>query len=509
MVYKILGIVYFVLLSALFSCGDDSPADYEPRCAGGCEYWEYCNFDIGKCELNQRDGFCKNDSDCYLEDSRNNKVCNKDTYSCEMEASNCEQGCYDWEQCIDSICELKQGFCYWDNDCSQDEYCNESDNKCMQIDTSCDLICESWEICKVYNEGNKACVVESSLKWNKLKLSDNQSIKMPYGFSTSAYDSRNETMVNYFSLNKETAPISSVIGKLNLSTGVEREVSLFFDGVSSFNNLCSDNMENCELITYNKEAKEFILLPIKSSFLIFFNYSNIIRKSVIFSNIPEFSKNLSTTSNSKGDMFYVYNNRIKESNNSELYSFSVKDMTWKLLLSYLPNVSNNCLIENKGIIYSFGGILSYNNEENKNYISKYYKMNSITSKFNSYDMPKEFNERANIACSYDSKRDLVFLYGGSNIIDKDNELENKYYSDLWSFNLKTNEWKKILEISDVGSFLPPDEEGNRIFNGDIDYPVFGKNKSRMIYDEIKDRLILLGEIPPEKGIYLYTIELSK
>ncbi len=503
---KINILLMLVFTVLLYSCSADGAGIADRSCKTSCEYWEYCNLDTGNCELNTDAEFCNKNDDC-----KDNKICNTENHSCEIKLGNCEEGCYQWESCVEGICQLKPGACYWDADCSEGTYCDIDTNTCQMKDTLCDLECKTWENCIINDLSEKECVVDSEFKWKKLNLSDNNFIQTPYGINALAYDSLNNTIINYFSMRGNLTPEKeAVIGKLDLNSGIHEEITLFDNEPVGVDSVCNEFLKNCEFIFYNRENENFILLSLKSSFVVYFNYYNIFKKSFVFTNIPEFSEDISTVFSESSKKFFVYSNKNeRENDSSQLYEFSIGDMSWREITDDLPNVSGNCLLEHNNVIYSFGGVLSYNSNKTHNHISKYYEISTETEEFTSFDMPSEFNERANISCTYDTKRNLIFLYGGSKIIDEYNELDNKYYSDLWSFNPLTKEWKKISEITSQGTFLPPDEEGNRIFNGNIEYPNFGKNESRMIYDEVHDRLILLGEIPPSKGVQLYTINLSE
>jgi hypothetical protein len=250
-----------------------------------------------------------------------------------------------------------------------------------------------------------------------------------------------------------------------------------------------------------------MLLGLTSNSLVYFNTYNIMERNQILGLLPVFSDKKSAIFNESGEVLFVYNTEIK-ADSSLLYSFSSIQMKWKLQADKLPSVSDNCLVEADGFLYSFGGVL-WLNEDDSSYTQKYYKINYIDNSFEANDIPEALSKRGNINCAYDNTRKLIFIYGGSEILDEENEVNNNYYSDLWSFNIETKEWKLILKITNQGTYLPPDEDGNRIFNADIEKPVFGKNKGRMIYDEVDDRLILQGEVPPNKGIQLYTINLKK
>ncbi len=506
-IYMKINILVLLIFSiSFYSCSADGASLADKSCKASCEYWEYCNLDTAKCELNTEAEFCNRNDDCS-----DDNICNTGNHTCEVKLSNCKDGCYEWENCVEGICQLKPGACYWDADCGDGKYCDIDTNKCLMRDTLCDLKCETWESCTINDLSQEECVPYFGFKWNKLNLTDNDSIKAIYGIDTLAYDSENNTMVNYLSLQEDLIPERQlVLGTLNLDSGTQEEVALFDEGGITVEPFCNEFSKNCEFIFYDKENKNFVLLSLNSSSVIYFNYHNVFKSSFVFTDIPVFLENVSTVFSKNSKKFFVYSNENeRESDKSQLYEFSITDMSWREVADDLPNVSDNCLVEHNNVVYSFGGIISYNSNKIHNHISKYYEISTETEDFTSFDMPSEFNERANISCAYDSKRNLIFLYGGSNIINEYNELDNKYYSDLWSFNPLTKEWKMISEITNQGTFLPPDEMGNRVFNGNIEYPNFGKNKSRMIYDEVNDRLLLLGEIPPSKGVQLYTINLSK
>jgi hypothetical protein len=244
------------------------------------------------------------------------------------------------------------------------------------------------------------------------------------------------------------------------------------------------------------------------STLVRFNY-NIIKNIEYFNYIPKFSENSSLIFAQNNNDVFIYSNSNENDNSGELYKLSTDTLKMETLVSSLPNVTDNCLIDINDKIYSFGGKLTYHSGRMQDTISKYYVINYKNGDFLSFDMPSEFKERSNISCAYDSKRNLIFLYGGINIKDNYDESKNEYYNDLWAFNPINNEFKKIIDNKKVGGFLPIDSDGNRIFNGDISYPSFGKNKTVLIYDKLNDRILLAGEIPYNKGIRIYSLKLQR
>jgi len=499
---KLMFFIFSILLfTFVSSCSSDEGVFLKGNeCYAECEYWQVCDYEDNICVLNE-EGFCNFNNDC-----ESGYLCDEYLHIC-LEKLDCFD-CKEWETCDDrGVCILKEERCYLSYNCdeSNNEFCNLDTHKCEDLDDICDLDCMSWEECIINDDNEKACIIRPSLQWLKLDIFGlkGYSLFSPFDFGIYAYNSKENTLINYYTKDQDV----SKIGKLDLNTKIQAEKSLVLLNNQTINGFCDNRVKSCQLVSFNKMKNKFMILSLDSSSLLYIDDRNVTEKVSINNEFPLDIYKPKAYFNNNGDTLFLYDNKYDYSMKAHLYSFSDSDLKWKLISNMLPNIEANCLVSDNMNLYSFGGKL--NSEPTSNNELKVLKINYKQEdlEYDYLTAPEILKERLNPSCAYDEKRNLIFVYGGSKLVDEKDELNNIYYNDLWSFNPLSGEWKLILKNIETGSYLPLDEDGNRIYDADIDKPNFGKNQGKMIYDKIRDRLIIIGEIPYEKGVQVYTIKL--
>ena len=498
-------LIFLIFLFAFIGAcaSDDSKSSEKSGHCYDCQYWQYCN-DIQACVLNKNDGYCNTSNDCSEE-----KYCKTEIHEC-VPKKYCSD-CKEWETCNENsgICELEEYRCYLSYNCDEDnnQYCDLVTHRCEYLDDICDLDCMSWEDCIINEDNEKKCIVKATLKWDKLDIDgiEDSSLFTPFDLGSYGYNPKENTLINYYTKDEN---YNSKIGKLNLNTNIQTEEKLDLMNNQTINGFCDNRIKDCQLISFNKSSdkEKFMIVSLSSASILYIDDKNITEKVEMLNKPPLDINDPVTYFNNDGNTLFVYNNKYEKKNKSKIYSFNDIDFTWKLIIENIPNILGGCLVSDNKLLYSFGGIT--NNEASGNDSG----LNVLSIDYNTGILeeitpPDSLKERVNLSCTYDEKRDRIFIYGGAKIVDEKDELNNTYYNDLWSFDPKTKEWKLILKNIESGSYLPINETGNRIYDADITKPNFGKNLGKMIYDKDRDRLMIIGKIPFSKGIQIYTIKL--
>ena len=166
-------------------------------------------------------------------------------------------------------------------------------------------------------------------------------------------------------------------------------------------------------------------------------------------------------------------------------------------MSGLDQIDDNCLVyvASTGELYSLAGRITEDGGETTELLTTYDIIDIDTEWVDRVDLPAGIGGRKFVNCAYDSGRGLIYLFGGSVINDRFNEIENEYHNDLWVLDLADDSWTQVMADTEPGTFLDPDEYGDRWFEGDVRKPNFGKHRGHMEYDAVNDRLVIMGEVP--------------
>lgn len=180
----------------------------------------------------------------------------------------------------------------------------------------------------------------------------------------------------------------------------------------------------------------------------------------------------------------------------KLYRFDMDNHDWRVAANGLQPIDDNCIAydPSRKIMLSFGGRMS--EDGNGSSIVNTYQIISLSANESSVGiLPETIGYRHNMSCAYDARHDLFFVFGGCNIQDNWDARENTFYNDLWRYDPATGEWENLLPNTEGGEVIE-NNFGDFVYEADDTKPNFGRNRGKMMMDEVNNRLILVGAIPP-------------
>lgn len=181
---------------------------------------------------------------------------------------------------------------------------------------------------------------------------------------------------------------------------------------------------------------------------------------------------------------------------------------WREAVTGLRQVDDNCLVylASDDLLYSIGGRETTDGGLSTTTLGTADVIELASGSTSTIDLPAGMGPRRAMSCAYDPGRQLIYVFGGSVVNDRFNEIENEYHNDLWVLDPSDDSWTPILPDTVPGIFLEPDEYGDRRFEGDVARPNFGMHRGHMEYDAANDRLVIMGEVPiftHQQPYYLY------
>ncbi len=147
-------ILLVILTMIIFSCGDNS--NTETKCNPECDSnYQECIDSV--CKL--KEGSCDTLSDCLRGFECNNHIC---------EQKKCNPECDSYQECLDGVCETKTGFCSQNSDCVEENYiCDNGTHLCKE--KPCDIVDECNGVYTRCGGYNKLEICEASECGFKLK----------------------------------------------------------------------------------------------------------------------------------------------------------------------------------------------------------------------------------------------------------------------------------------------------------------------------------------------------
>lgn len=482
---KITLLILSLVLLAI-SCGKSTPPEDSKKT---CRDWEVLENDT--CKL--KENGCIENQNCFA-----GYECDLTTYNCKKkEELECNPKCNSWESCINEACVLNEGNCNTDISCSEAQTCDLTTHLCKDKANTCDLECETWETCVFDDDASMNCKIIENFEWEHQALAiedeivNGSSFMMPVDSISYAYNSESETIISQFGRKDD----KTFLWDFNLLTGIEKKLGLTGDVFSSTENFCQDT-DWCQFISYNKSENKYMILGSSTNSLMLVSPEGIAElREVSGEHIPDNMINVNHISVDGGSKFLFFGGLTPSGASSKIYEFS--NLTWKVIYDKMPEIAGNCIAydsDNKQL-YSFGGQIATNSGNTFTTTSKYFVVDLDNNIHHEFEMPSEIGIRKGMSCTYDSKRKYIYLYGGNIVNDRWDEYQNKYFNDLWVYDIANNKWTNIIEQTNPGTFTEADQMGNRSFEADSSKPNFGQNQAKLIYDNKNDRLLIIGSIP--------------
>ncbi len=193
-----------------------------------------------------------------------------------------------------------------------------------------------------------------------------------------------------------------------------------------------------------------------------------------------------------------------------LYALDLDTGAWSRPASGLKPVFANCLAVDgaAGSVWSFAGRTSQDGGDTTELLGSYDVFSPDGSASQTLELPAAIGPREGMACSLDSARGVIYLFGGAVVRDRFDEAQNDYHNDLWALRISDGTWIKLVAETPGGTLSEPDQYGDRSFSAFPEGPNFGRNRGYMIYDGASDRLLITGEVPIFTHGQLYAMDLA-
>ena len=300
---------------------------------------------------------------------------------------------------------------------------------------------------------------------------------------------------------------------VDLTSGVHSRKFTVGEAFTYGENFCFD--ENwCQFLAYDPTRGEWLILGPQSSSLMGLkkeeNGDWTSRLTAATGTRPSNSAiDYSFTTDWSNRRLYVYGYSVPTGAGSRLYGLEIDSGEWTLISENVPPAASNCLVAANDRLFSIGGQTDDpQGSEDLVASETLVVLDPANGSFESFSLPNALKLREKMSCAWDTSRELIFVFGGATVRDYWDESQNDYHNDLWSYDPETEIWAQWTSDFPGSSFLEPDENGDRAFEGNPEGPDFGKNRGTMAYDATHDRLILLGRVPRFTGEQVFFFDLS-
>ncbi|MBN2494988.1 MAG: hypothetical protein JXR96_10390 [Deltaproteobacteria bacterium] len=192
-----------------------------------------------------------------------------------------------------------------------------------------------------------------------------------------------------------------------------------------------------------------------------------------------------------------------------VYRLDLDTGAWSQAVTGLHQVTGNCLVfdASADILYSFGGRETQDGGDTSTVLATYDAIDLNAGTAATVDLPAGIGPRRAMSCALDPTRGLAFVFGGSVVHDRFDEIDNEYHNDLWAMELSSGSWTQLMQDVTAGIF-EVDSYGDHRLVADLRRPNFGQHRGKMDYDPGTDRLFAAGEMPVFTHGQLYALELD-
>ncbi len=389
-------------------------------------------------------------------------------------------------------------------DCTDDELRCTGDTleRCTagtwQTDTDC---LDNGQLCRVdADSGLAGC---EALSWNRIPTEiddpvvNGTSLMMPIDAISYAYDPASGLMATAFGSAYDDPDIL-FLWLLDTATGRHYKLFLSGDPLAADTPFCVDGEDWCQYIGFDPTSQEWIVVGPSTPALMRVTAAGVASQVATSGDRPPDSW-ISRKHRYDWDTrtLWEYGAVGPSSFSNGLYALDLDTGVWSLVVADLPQIKDNCLVVDgqAGLAYSFGGDTTDDGGYTVTPVGTYLTIDADSGTHQELPLPAAMDLRGNINCALDPTRGLVFLLGGSVVNDYWNEIENEYHNDLWALRLSDGVFFELVPDGPMGTFLEPDQYGDRAFEGDPAGPNFGQNPGLMTYSSTEDRLLVIGEVP--------------
>jgi len=323
------------------------------------------------------------------------------------------------------------------------------------------------------------------------------SLQLPIDGPSFGYDSATDLFATRYDRDFND-PSKAFIWTLDGESGSHYKTILSGDPFPQGENFCVGGEDWCQIIGFDQVASEWVFVGPSASSLMRVDESGTAALTPTSGNHqPDSYIDRIHRFDWDGRQLLLYGATGPSSFSSSVYSLDLDTGVWSQIVSGLRQVDNNCLayVTDTGVLYSFGGRETQDGGNTVQLLPTYDAVDLFNGAVVTLDMPAAIGARQAINCAYDGARKLIFLYAGSVVNDRFDEIQNDYHNDLWALDPSDGSWTQLMPDTEPGTFSEPDQYGDHRFTGDDSKPNFGMNRGQMQYDVHNDRLMIMGEVP--------------
>lgn len=337
-----------------------------------------------------------------------------------------------------------------------------------------------------------------------------ESLTVPVDGISFAYDPASDVMVTAFDRDFQD-PSVTYLWQAGLTTGVHERVTLSGDVFAQTEGFCVGGEDWCQFLGRDPVSGEWVVVGASASVLmrVGAGFAGVLQP---VSGTPPPDSHINRTHRFAWDArrLLLYGSTGPSSFGSTVHALDLDTGAWSAPITGLPQVDDNCLAwdSENGALYTFGGRETQDGGNTTTVLGTFRAIPLDGSAQQTGDLPAGIGPRHAMSCAYDPSRRVIYLYGGAVVNDHWNEELNEYHNDLWAFDPASGAFAPLVADTPSGTLLPPDQYGDRAFEGDPDGPSFGMNRGQMIVDDDHDRLLVVGAVPIFTHEQIYRLDLT-